>query len=53
MKPAWQEDLEQDEADPRIQAIIDCLFVLAIAMGCVGVLSFFLGLLWPHIERWI
>lgn len=51
MKPAWQDDIEQDESDPRIQAILDCLFVLGITAVCVAVLAFLLGLMWPHIER--
>jgi hypothetical protein len=53
MKPAWETDLEAEEQDPRIQAILDCLFVLGIVSICVAALAFVLGLLWPHIERWL
>jgi hypothetical protein len=49
----WEQELEEDEADPRIQAILDCLFVLGITAVCVAALLYVLGLLWPNIERWM
>ena len=52
MKP-WEEDLEKDEDDPRIQAIITIAYVTAISLACTFVLFFILGLLWPYVERWM
>ena len=53
MKQAWQDDLEQDESDPRIQAILDCLFVIGITAVCAALFGLVLGLIWPHVERWM
>ena len=53
MKPAWQDDIEADEADPYVDAILTGLLVIVMTAVCVFVLFFTLGLIWPHVEGWL
>ena len=34
-KPPWLDDLEQDEADPYVEALMDFVVLLMIAVFCI------------------
>lgn len=53
VKHPWETELDQDDNDPVIQAIITIAYVTALTLSCTFVLFLTLGLLWPHIEGWL
>jgi len=53
MKPAWQEDLETDEAGPYIDAILTGLLVIGTTIICTVALGFVLRMVWPYLGGWM
>ena len=51
MKPAWETD--QPDTEPYLDTIQTALLVIGIVLVCSALIGLLLGLIWPHVERWM